>query len=950
MDDLTGLDWNASKQTPGQKPSSANYYPTLRPTPPISGRSTPAYPPPGSAKPSVAGAPRSNSSTPANDSFADLVSFNAPKSTKNLSLQEQQDKLAEERARQEKGLGSSINTNLGNQDAAFWENLGSGRTTPNNVTSPPRYTATTEYGGQKLSESINKPFAGIHNIASRKKQDAATNVEEDLLPGFSALSNKSKAVSQDSKSAAFTSSSSQSASSSKLTYQEPRPVADNEANDLDDDFFGLGVPSAKGSHRQKTDARDSASLDEDDILGLLGRPVSEFPPKTPGQKSEQETTSGTISHPQDSAIAELVDMGFSPEQSREALESTESGTDVQAAVGWLLNQAHQKSQTDREQQKKQKSMSQPSGQRRQSRVSGDRNVSPAWQREERQNVRRQNSRSPANGEKDPAKMAAELGNNLFKTANSLWKTGTKKLNQAVSELNSDSDSNQPKWMKDARLEPERNPARQPQRGNQSQADDRNGAVHVEQNRTRSEDVTDEALMLESGDARPSRKPGVRPRPSVPVWSNDSSRDHSPVVGFRPQARENQQSRVTQPPKPSDPKSRLNRQLVEEQTSQAYVSPARRKQAAPKPPSPEPDLLFESSQPSSRTPRPSQPPQKARQTASRSPPKSSLPVRPPAPVRNIPSISPSVLQTSNASRLQGSEAFKRGDYGQATTHYTSALATLPSNHPLTIPILTNRALSYSKTGEPKSSIADATAALKLIGPSRGASETIDHGLEGHKEMSLFWGKAMIRQAEALEQLERWSEAASVWKSCVEANVGGATSIASRDRCERAANPSKPTPAAKRPLPKPVPKQSALDALSGAAPHTQSTEAVSRLRAANLEAERVDDEKFALSDRVSERLQSWRAGKEGNLRALLGSLETVLWADAGWKKVGMGELILPGKVKVAYMKGIAKVHPDKVCWSGCWRCGKGEERREWRRWMLMRISSLYSCRLPPRQNRG
>ena len=38
--------------------------------------------------------------------------------------------------------------------------------------------------------------------------------------------------------------------------------------------------------------------------------------------------------------------------------------------------------------------------------------------------------------------------------------------------------------------------------------------------------------------------------------------------------------------------------------------------------------------------------------------------------------------------------------------------------------------------------------------------------------------------------------------------------------------------------------------------------------------------------------------------------VLWPEAGWKKVGMSELVLPGKVKIQYMKGIAKVHPDKV----------------------------------------
>jgi hypothetical protein len=41
-----------------------------------------------------------------------------------------------------------------------------------------------------------------------------------------------------------------------------------------------------------------------------------------------------------------------------------------------------------------------------------------------------------------------------------------------------------------------------------------------------------------------------------------------------------------------------------------------------------------------------------------------------------------------------------------------------------------------------------------------------------------------------------------------------------------------------------------------------------------------------------------------------LDRVLWEDAGWKKVGMADLVMPNKVKIVYMKAIAKVHPDKV----------------------------------------
>jgi len=83
-----------------------------------------------------------------------------------------------------------------------------------------------------------------------------------------------------------------------------------------------------------------------------------------------------------------------------------------------------------------------------------------------------------------------------------------------------------------------------------------------------------------------------------------------------------------------------------------------------------------------------------------------------------------------------------------------------------------------------------------------------------------------------------------------------------------------------------------------------------RAANKAAEKADDEKFALVDKVDARIASWRDGKRDNLRALLGSLDHVLWENSGWKKVGLHELVMANKVKIVYMRAIAKTHPDKL----------------------------------------
>ena len=886
MDDLSGLNWTSLGQDKAKAPSfnQGPSYPTLRPTPPISGRSSP-FPAPQQIKPPSSGLARSNASTPANDSFANLVSFNAANGNRNIPLQEQQRRLQEERVRPKQGNTASPS---GQPDDEFWEKLGSGTSTPNPITSPPPYAASTNYGGHLVSKAVNEPFAGVGMRPKKPMQPPSK--DDDLLSSFDTEARDWETEQQ------------------KIIMEDKTHAPISNSRPLD---------SKNGT---------GSVADDDDILGLLGRPVSEFVQPEP-QPAPQPPKVATTSQA-DQALAELVDMGFDAEKSKRALETTDTGVDVQSAVGWLLNQAHLESTKRSERSQSQARMSPP---RKQS--PANESAQPAWMREPSRggSQQRQNSRSPINGE-NPSKLAAELGNNFFKTANSIWKTGTKKLNQAVAEINSDSDSSQPKWMREREVRTSK--AKPSSHTSQDSAIDRRdtqmaGAGDIARP---APNVTDEALMLESGDARPSPRKPPRPKPETNLQGSQNDLSPSSQKDLhRPRFLQQSTPKTNQ-----HPVGRLSRQTIEVQTAEAYISPARRKKTTPQPPSPEPDLLFgvsnapskpsnapaiskPPSQPSTQRPTTSSPPQPAKAVPRPSPR---------MPKRNIPPISPSALRSSHTSRQAGTASFKRGDYSEAANHYSSALAPLPPTHLLAIPLLANRALSHLKTGDPKNCIADSNTALDLIGPTRGVGETIDLGDEGNKDMFSYWGKAMTRQAEALEQLERWADAGVAWKTCVEAGVGGATSIAGRNRCDKvvkgpgpqnlSATASRPS-ATRRPPPKPKPKPkiSALDDLSGnsasaTATDAESGEAVTRLRAANLEAERLDDERFGLSDRVSERVARWRNGKEGNLRALLASLDAVLWEGSGWKKVGMGELILPGKVKVVYMKGIGKVHPDKVCW--------------------------------------
>ena len=906
MDDLSGLNWNASNNQPSIKPSpsgnTANYS-SFRATPSLSGRSTPSTLQAqalANKPPSTPGA-LGKAGTPQNDSFASLLPFNAAQATKNLSLKEQQDLLQEQRRNQTEDEHKQW-------DAYFGSGTGSANASngPSRTGTPSGFN-TISAGVSQDSRSGQDLFSGLNNQSIKKPSSSQLQAlsgqddDDDILAAF----NSSAPVDASTHFPVPNQSQSSSRAPSVPPRQARSALSQNTLADDDDDPFGLGTAPAPPVNSAAQVSAQATSIDEDDVLGLLGKPVSELPrPRSPSPPPSVVTEA----HPVDKAIAELVDMGFSAEKARAALATTESGLDVQSAVGWLLNQAHAGSRSKGERTQHQDApipKSEVSG--------GGGSSEPAWMRKSSRPgaSRHQSGNSRSSGaEKDPAKYASDLGNNIFKTANSLWKSGQKKLNKAVADFNAEGDQSQPKWMRDVSTQKERQP---PSRT----APAVNGDESRNNAQPGSSRMTDEAMLLELGHEKPQpaksrtavRGPERFPR-SPPIVEESKPKLPPRVV---------QQSTTTQP------RAKLTRQINEEEQIQAYVSPARRKKAAPKAQVPEPELLFDAPQPSKAIPpmtstaTPS--PQSQRPAVTR--PSTQPTSKPKAPPRNIPSVSSIALQSSNSHRAAGTAAFKLGNYSDAGSSYTAALRDVPSGHPLTIVILTNRALTHLKTGDPKQSIIDAEMALQVIGPSKGLGESIDFGgEEGKKDMAPYWGKAMMRRAEALEQLERWSDAGRIWKECVEAGVGGSTSIQGRTRCEKASGHSapssqpasrRPTPAPKKPTPKPAaPRASALDDLSGrpTLPHAASSEAVTRLRAANEAAAKADDEKFALSDSVSSRVDQWRKGKESNLRALLGSLDTVLWADSGWKKVGMSELLNPNKVKINYMKGIAKVHPDKV----------------------------------------
>ncbi|EPS39805.1 hypothetical protein H072_6198 [Dactylellina haptotyla CBS 200.50] len=882
MDDLTGLNWSSSanpaaKQSPFAATSSlapAGNYTSFRSTPTLTPQSTNPISRPNSTKPSPNGKLLRDGSSAASgaagassgsDSFSSLVSFSAKKSgnSGNLSLLEQQKKLQEDKLRADQLKQQRLDQQFSGLDS-----LGSFGTTAGN------------------------PLQGRSGTSTPARYDPE---EADLLAGFSADTKVNRASHFPPPSATpptKTPSPMPARSIPSPQPQQPKQRTFQSSNLSDDPFnldsFGKDLPS------QPQQAQ--TSNDDDDILGDLGKPVSEVkrkspsPPPKPTRPSRRPVDAQDLrsaartpppgKDPRDPALAELADMGFTVEDAKRALAQTDTGLDVRAAIDFLLNEAHGKPTKSRGQSHVKRGEDEyGASNRRPGRERGGGTPKPAWQTQ--------------GDVQDVAAYAQKLGGNLLKTAGSLWATGSKKVAQAINDLQDDNPNDgTPKWMKDA------------------QREQRSGSSRRTENHQ-----TDEAMMLEAGgDPKRGKQSQRPPRERMPMSREDENFAEEQKI--RQMAREERERRQESEQKSAvDPRrSKLTREATE--SEQVYISPSRRrKPAAPTvapafttAPVPEGDLLFgsaSSDRTSVNTTRstPSAPPVRSSNPFSQPKPRPAAPTPAPRSNRQIPALSPSALASSTTSRTAGTDAFKRGDYPSALTHYTSSLSPVPSAHPIHYLILTNRAIVHIKLGDSKAALEDCDAVISGIGSGKGAGESFD--LDGtSKDLKEVWGKAILRRAEALEHLERWSDAGQAWGLAVENGVGGASASAGKSRCEKALAPKAPPKpvAAKKPQPRPPPRRPVTTA--------QSAEAVSRLRAANAAADKADEEKLALHDTVEARLAAWKGGKETNLRALIASLDTVLWDGSGWKKVGMHELVMPNKVKIAYMKGIAKVHPDKI----------------------------------------
>ncbi|RUO96112.1 hypothetical protein BC936DRAFT_142607, partial [Jimgerdemannia flammicorona] len=317
-------------------------------------------------------------------------------------------------------------------------------------------------------------------------------------------------------------------------------------------------------------------------------------------------------------------------------------------------------------------------------------------------------------------------------------------------------------------------------------------------------------------------------------------------------------------------------------------------------------------------------------------------RSPAPriPRTIVQASTSQLSTAKAHRTKGNDLFKLGQFGDAERVYTLAIDSLPSRHDNLILLHNNRAAARLKNGDHKACVEDCSVSLDVITPDWVAVAETEGGF---REQAI---KALLRRATAYEALEKYREAKGDFESLMK--IDGGRNKAVNDglgRCNKAIrlaesgdvdqkvvtpsgtpsrppalspststslnlfDPTPPNPA-NNPFSSAFNPSASLSSSSTAAAVNLNSPAVAQIRAQTRQQDAEDAERLRVKDQVDARHAGWRQGKEANLRALIASLDLVLWEGAGWKGVKMSELIEPRRCKVVYMKAIAKVHPDKV----------------------------------------
>lgn len=549
-------------------------------------------------------------------------------------------------------------------------------------------------------------------------------------------------------------------------------------------------------------------------------------------------------------MGQIVEMGFSPAQARAALAATPTGLDVQAAIESLVGSGggggrDDELEMDDERVAREMQAREEREAERRARHAA-RRAGPS-----RDSVRRpaheadEQQQQPVDQAERLMAQASEIGSNMLFKATSLWNTGKERAMKAYEE--------------------QRKAYEEQQAAKRRPADGRPRWMV-------------EAEEAQRAEANQGQHPGDRQEMSGGGFQDSDD---------EAETRRAQHSQPASRPKPTPQRPDLTAKeradlLFAEEPRRAYVSPNRRPKgrgavAAP------PAASSRSSTPAT-------------------------PAAPP-PARQLVSATEAQVSAAAQHKAKGNEHFKLGRFTEAETDYSAAIAALPQGHIQLVPLHNNRAATWLKLGESTKAVQDCAVVIEIVGPKYHPSREAPLPADCDVKLGDALVKATSKRAQAHEMGEKWRLALEDWERVLgyDAALGGQGSKAQA---------SEGIKRAKAMLGGPSPANAAPKVSKPATPRPPSrpadvgkSAAVAELRKAAQEQEKEDEARLAVKDAVDAKLDAWRKGKETNLRALLASLDLVLW-DPVLLKVGMHELVTDKQVKIKYMKVIARLHPDKL----------------------------------------
>ena len=273
--------------------------------------------------------------------------------------------------------------------------------------------------------------------------------------------------------------------------------------------------------------------------------------------------------------------------------------------------------------------------------------------------------------------------------------------------------------------------------------------------------------------------------------------------------------------------------------------------------------------------------------------------------NVVPISDIELSGYKEFNVKAKELFTNGDYSGAHDQYEKSFNTLPQKHPLRILALSNMMIAELKIGEYSRCVENSKVALSMYPEDKAQWASSIQNSDPHRTYKDIWSKIVARQAEAYEHQENFESSLKSIELLLHNGYHDAKIMSAKRRCQNVLNPVKPATKPAKPVEKDV---KSVPVKSSPEPE-KTFEAVRKVKEANKREEQIEKEKLALYDTVFSKIAAWKGDKDDDIRFLLSNLpEVVTWTDL--KSVSTADLVIPKKVKITYLRAIAKLHPDKL----------------------------------------